>query len=163
MAARWELRLYTVWYVWTHIPHPLPSTCQPRFDLTVNQDMWLLVQPCWIETKASKVVEKNPELWHVECVFLLCLPETVSVLPSTRWTALKRLENTTSPTVQRVATFFVNSSLIGSLECKAACDWPRVSCWPKVDSQRVGDAGREKKKKFQLQNYTMRLPWVGLE
>lgn len=147
MAARWELRLYTVWYVWTHIPHPLPSTCQPRFDLTVNQDMWLLVQPCWIETKASKVVEKNPELWHVECVFLLCLPETVSVLPSTRWTALKRLENTTSPTVQRVATFFVNSSLIGSLECKAACDWPRVSCWPKVDSQRVGDAGSEKKKK----------------
>lgn len=96
---------------------------------------------------------KTPELWHVECVFLLCLPDTVTVLPSTRWTALKRLENTTSPTVQWVATFFVNSRLIGSLECKTACDWPRVSCWPKVDSQRVGDAGSEKKKKKKNSSY----------
>lgn len=39
---------------------------------------------------------------------------------------------------------FVNSRPIGLLKYNTVFDWLRVSCWPKVDSQRVGIAGSKK-------------------
>lgn len=41
----------------------------------------------------------------------------------------------------------VNSRLIGPVKYNPAPDWLIVSCWPKVDSQRVGNSGGTKKKK----------------
>ena len=119
-------------------PHANPAstslwtkTCDSSFSLVVE-----------LKRRRARLRKKNPELF-----FCYVLQKQSPCSLQLAWTALKLLENTTSPTVPRVATFFVSSRLIGSLECNAACDWPRVSCWPKVDSQRVGDAGSEKKEK----------------
>lgn len=148
--------------VWSRIPHPLPSTCQPcttsLWTRTCDSSFRLLVY-----MKRKRVYDcGKPESWTPRIVWvLLCPPERASVCVCYLYSlnSVGTVRKRHLLTVQ--GRLFVNARLIGPLECNAACDWLRVSCWPKVDSQRVGNAGSWKK--FQLQNGTMRLPWVGLE
>lgn len=132
-------------------------------NLTLNHDMWLLAQPCCFKLNESGWDCEDPEVrkvdfWH--CVWfnfaLFLLRESLCALKSPNTVETVRKHHLLP--VQR--RLFVNSRLIGPLKYNAAFDWLRVSCWPKVDSQRVAKAGS---KKFQPHNCTMRLPWVGLE
>lgn len=128
----------------------MPFKCKHH---SPDQSMWLLFQPCSLNKRRTAHISKYG-----------ASKAQLRLLPSSR-------ESPSSINLAKTgqnATFFLtllqrlfpNSHLIGPIEYKAAGDWPSASCWPKVDSQGVGDAGSEK---LQPHNCTMRLPWVGLE
>ena len=118
------------------MPTPLRPHCEPRHVTPRSASLlnWNEGEQGW---------EKKP----LSCSFAMSCRNSHRApfnSPELRWNCWK------TPRLQQCREwrlFFVSSRLIGSLECNAACDWPRVSCWPKVDSQRVGDAGSEKKEK----------------
>lgn len=82
------------------------------------------------------------EVWTSSNVFLLCplLRKLLCALESLNTAETVRKHHLL--TVHR--RLFVNSRPIGLLKYNTVFDWLRVSCWPKVDSQRVGNAGSKK-------------------
>lgn len=127
--------------MWTRIPHRLQSTCQPllrpHFELehvTPRSALLFKLRRTFVEALKFFGIQRQGVGFGSH--FVLCgAPVTPSITP---------LETVNATFFNSAVAIFVSCALIGPLEYKAACDWLRVSCWPKVDSQRVGNAGSEK-------------------